>query len=343
MNLDADGFDHYGSELYVQKYWNGVATSLEDGRASGGAPASIAPSKAVGLENSSITRVWGTQETDIVCGFAFRTNSLNDAEIFAFKRDGSIQVGLQLTSAGTLKVFSQFSFNVIGVCTGTPILADSWAYIEVKCKIHPVIGEVEVRKNGVTIGSFVNVNTAPVSPVTTNAIQLGGSASSPFPALRFDDLYINAVDGSGVDDDFMGDIAVHTLIPLGNGATNDFSPVGAGTNYECVDNIPPDETTTYVRGQSGDIEEYVSTSYIHTSFNIRFLRTVLFSSKTDVGSLQFKHRIRVNAAQDTSSILEATPDFEYSSALFRYNPDGLGTDDWNKNTISLVNFGVEVA
>lgn len=342
MNLDADGFDHYGSELYVQKYWNGVATSIEDGRLTGG-PASIATPKAVGLSNSSITRVWGTSEAELVCGFAFRTNSVNDAELFAFKRDGTTQIGLQLTSAGTLRVYREFTFNLIGVCSGSPIVTDTWCYIEVKCKIHPSIGTVEVRKNGEVIGTFGPINTAPATPLNANVVQFGGAASFPAPNLRFDDFYLNAVDGSGVDDDFMGDIAVHTLIPLGNGATNNFTPVGEASNFACVDNIPPDDASTYVRGVSGNIDEYVSTSYIHTSFNIRFLRTVNFSSKTDVGPLLFKHRIRVNAAIATSAGINSTPDFEYSSALFRFNPDGLGTDDWNKNTISLLNFGVEVA
>jgi hypothetical protein len=340
MNIDADGFDQYGTTAYLLKYWNGSPTSIETGRPAS-APATVVARKAVGLTNTSISRAWGTAEPTLTCGFAFYASSINDAVIMTFNNNSDVQVGLQLTAAGTIKVFRQFSFNVIGTCSGagSTINAGVWNFIEVRCTFDSAFGVVEVRNNGATIGSFSSVNTDPAGSSSSNAIFLGGAASSPFAALRFDDFYLNDNNGPS-DDTFLGDIVIHTLIPLSDGTTNQFSPEGEAANFQCVDNIPPDEGAVYVRGNSGKIDEYTTTSFAHLAIDIHFVRTFAFTAKTDAGLVDFEHRIRVSAATDNSASISATPDFTYSSALFKQNPNGPA--DWTNVTISSLNFGLEV-
>ena len=340
MNIDADGFDHYGTVDYVAKYWTGTPSSIEDGRPAVG-PSDVAVRKAVGLSNTSIRRSWGTSEPTLTCGFAFRASSINDAIIMSFNYNSDVQIGLQLTAAGTINVFRQFPFNVIGTCSGpsSSIIANTWSYIEVRCFFDPSFGVVTVHKDGATIGDFLSEDTDPVAIGAANSIVLGGSATFPFANLRFDDFYLNDNNGP-FDDTFMGDIAIHTVLPLANGTTNQFSPTGEPSQYECVDTVPPNEGTVYVRGSNGDIDEYQGASFSHLSFNIYFARTVQFSKKVDVGLLEFKHRIRVNAATATSLAIAATPDFTYTTELFRQNPDG--AVDWTPITISNIVFGPEV-
>lgn len=339
MNIDADGFDHYGTTAYLAKYWNGSATSIENGRPAL-TPATIATRKSVGLTNASINRAWGTSESVLTCGFAFYADSINEAVIMSFNNNSDVQIGLQLTAVGTIKVFRQFAFNVIGTCSGagSTILAGVWNFLEVRCFFDGAFGVVQVKNNGVTIGNFTSIDTDPMSTGTANVICLGGSASFPFAALRFDDFYLN--DNNSPDDTFLGDIVIYSLKPLSNGTTVQFSPTGAANNYQCVDNIPPDEGAQFVRGGTGDVDEYTSTDLSHVAIDIHFVRTFNFSSKTDVGALDFQHRIRVNAAVDNSASIVATPSFTYSSALFKQNPDGPA--DWTNVTISDLNFGVEV-
>lgn len=342
MNLDADGFDHYGTVDYVGKYWSGTPTSIENGKTSTGPGVGSLAQKAVGLANTSITRVFGGESSQLICGFAFFASTLNDAVIFTFKESSTDLVGLQLTSAGTLKVFREFTFNVIGTCSGTGILAGTWNYIEIKCTFDSIVGSVQVRKNGVEIFNQTGINTDPAGGSICNAISLGGTASFPFPALRFDDLYLNDTSGTQ-NNDFEGEVLIDTLPPVSNSTPLDFVP-STGTNYECVDNVPPVELTEFVAAATtADADAYFGPNYIRVVQSIRCIRTVNFAKKTGAGVADLKHRIKSNATVVSSDPIALTVDYLYSSVLWEKNPDG--NVAWEPATVSPgnnFNFGPEV-
>ena len=340
MNLDADGFDHYGTIDYVAKAWAGTPTSIEDGKPVAGGL--CLAKKAVGLTNTSIVKVLSTEPSTAICGFAFYAGSLNDAVIFSFKSDSTTQIGLQMTSIGTIRIFRDSTLNIIGTCSGLGILPSTWNYLEIKCTFDSVVGSVQVRNNGVEVFSQSGINTDPANSSLCNAVALGGAASFPFPALRFDDYYINDTNGTQ-DNDFEGEILIDTFVPKGNATPLDWTPT-AGTNYECVDNVPPDETTTYVSSStSGHIDAYLGENYIRSIINIHFVRTVNFAQKTGAGAANIKHRISSNSVAVSSDPITLTNDFLYSSVLWEKNPDG--NVAWTPATISPgngFNFGPEV-
>lgn len=343
MNLDADGFDHYGTVDYVGKYWSGPSTSIENGKSTTGPGLGSLAQKAIGLTNTAISRVWGSESGVLICGFAFFASSLNDAVIFSFMESSTTLVGLQLTSAGTIKVFRQFTFNVLGTCSGSAILPNTWNYIEIKCTFDSVAGSLQVRKNGVEVFNQTGINTDPAGGSICNAISLGGSASSPFPALRFDDLYLNDTNGTQ-NNDFEGEILIDTLPPVSNGlGPIDFTP-STGLNYECVDNVPPLELTEYVASSTtGDADGYFGPNYIRNVQSIQCIRTVNFAKKTGAGAASLKHRIKSSSVVVSSDPVALTVDYLYSSVLWEKNPNG--NVAWEPATISpgnSFNFGPEV-
>ena len=134
--------------------------------------------------------------------------------------------------------------------TGSIPLSEKVTYfIELYYKVADSGGRCVVKINGITDIDFTG-DTKPGANTQFNTIKLG-SCEGSYSYAYFDNFIMD-------DADWIGDTKIQAVVPTGAGNTTGWTP-SAGANWECIDEIPPndadyvsinaiDTTDTYVTG-----------------------------------------------------------------------------------------------
>jgi len=197
-----------------------------------------------------------------IFGFAFRFSAFPSAEspicslaelvtpalhlTLSTNGSGDLIVRRGSTSSGTILTTYAANFQI-----------NTYYYIEVKATIDDAAGIVIVKIDQNTVINLTSIDTRNGGNANFNRITLGNAAVGSNGAVDFDvdDFYVCDTSGS-LNNDFLGDCRVVAVLPDGNGFTNQWTP-SAGSNYQAVDENPPDDNTTYVHPSAlNDIDLY---------------------------------------------------------------------------------------
>lgn len=232
-------------------------------------------------------RVLGGTKTSVGVGFAVYFSNLpvvnSNANLVNYRdAANNILVRVILESTGTLTV----TYPGGSYTTPAPVMvAESYQHFESFVSFSATVGYVEVRVNGVTVISLADVNTGAAG--CAQVAMLHHTVGSGLPAVSLtadmDDLFCYDNTGS-FNNSFLGDRRVITLKPNANTAEADWTPVGAATGYEAIDDVAPDGDTTYISSATvGDISEFQYENMPAGISNIAAVVAVNMSRKTDAG------------------------------------------------------------
>lgn len=142
--------------------------------------------------------------------------------------------------------------NVLLAQSGPILTANTWYHIEFKYNIDDTIGYCEVRVNGETVAQ---INNADLGTTPAGIFQIYNYWDSNID-IRVDDVI--AWDTTGpVNNDFIGQARVLTVFPASDTPVADFVVTGAASGYQAIDEVPPDDDTSYIEGvNAGDISEF---------------------------------------------------------------------------------------
>jgi len=170
-------------------------------------------------------------------------------------------------------------------------------------------------------------------------ILLCGSGSYVY----FDDVYICDLTG-GVNDDFLGDVAIVCLNPDGNGNTNDFTGSDADStdNYLHVDETQPDDDASYVESSVvTDVDLYTFENLAVTPTVICAVQTVTFAKKDDASAKTAKLITRINSTNyEGSAFAPDDGSYAYFTELWDVNPDDSAA--WEEADLNGAEFGIKV-
>lgn len=255
MLLFCDSFDHYDTAHLGEKYLSSSA-SIQSGGRGGGSCLLIAP-------NGAVTKAFQNDARFIV-GFAFNPVGLSDVAIVRFFDISHNQGELRLNTSGGLEyhTFPNGQDTLVAASPNGIIALNTYQYIEVNVLFAAsTTGSVAGQVNGINVFSVTGIATSSSGNSYANTVQvLNGSGFSN--NFQVDDLYM--CDGSGtINNDFLGDVSIKLLLPNGNGAFSNFGQVGgtSGEHYTSVDEVPPDDDTSYVFSSNpGDVDAYTLSS-----------------------------------------------------------------------------------
>jgi hypothetical protein len=264
-----DGFDHYATAQILEKWsaTDGNSAIVTNGREGQG----LAP------QNNGVTKNLPSNASTLVVGCARTATSINVDYMMFFQDRGTTQCGIVLNADGSVSAWDH-SNQQIGTSSPGVILTNTFQYLEVKITF-ATSGSVAVRLNGVVLFSVSGVNTAGgTGNAYANSVTLRN-------ASVYDDVYI--CDGTGtVNNDFLGDVKIVTLLPNGNGRVNQFARTGGTSsgNYTAVNEVPPDGDTSYVSSSTaGQIDAYTVSS-LGTVASVKAAQIVAASRKDDAGT-----------------------------------------------------------
>lgn len=279
-----EGFDHYGTTpSFMLGLWSGLNATgytLVSGL--------LGTGRALQFTSPTLLSYTFANTATLIVGVRFRLDSVSGNDSFSpiliALLDGvTTQVSLGIDASRRLVL--RRGSTVIATSTNS-ILANTVYHAELKVTIHNTTGAYEVRVNGSSVGwipAATNQNTRNTSNNYANAFQLTGNIAGI--QITIDDLYILDTTGAAPLNDFINGPRILTLFANANGDTISWTPNGAGSNYECIDNNPPSDSVYVSDATPGNRDLYQFTDLAGSSILNAALLIRAQKSDTDVRSI----------------------------------------------------------
>lgn len=189
-------------------------------------------------------------KADLVGFTAYDTGTSDDPDesngtpvILYIRKLGVTHVWFRVNTTGTISAYR--STTVLGT-TSLALNLGVTTYIEVKVLLHASAGTVDIRFNGASVLSLTGLDTQNGGTVGWDEFGIGhiSIGVNDTTTWDYDDLYV--CDGSGgVNDDFLGDVAITPIYPNGTGTHSDGTPSTGADQYAVVDETPMNGDTDY--------------------------------------------------------------------------------------------------
>ena len=320
--LFVDGFDHYVTADISKKYnstSSSPAISAGNGRRGTAGIAAFTTNTGV-IKNFTASSSW-------VMGCSLKVGALpsatNWATIFALFDAGNRQCELRVNPDGTLQV-TRFNVAVTGGTSVATLSVGTTYYIEWKVTIANSIAanSCKVRVDGVDVITVTaGQDLQDTGNSTANQLRLGNvnSSASMGSSTYADDFYVCDQTGS-VNNDFLGDVRVDTLLPNGEGNHLDFTPSTGTSHYQLVDESSPNTTDYNESGTAGQRDSYAMQDLSTSSGAIKGVQVLGAILKDDAGARSIKVGVRAGGTTTVGSSQTLATTQAYYSAVHETNP-----------------------
>jgi len=268
--------------------------------------------------------------SEIYLGMAVKKTG-GDTTFLALRDGSSTQIDLRASGTDL-----QVTRN--GTLLGTVasyLLTDIWRWISLRVVIHDTTGIVEVRNgDGTVLLNLTGVDTKNTATAQATNVYLNNVL------LLIDHFFL--MDTSGAT--FNGHLterAIWTGFPNAEGSTLDWTPTGAATRWEAVDDVGPDADSTYI--SSGTVGHVNLSNVQDPPATITGIVGVMLqnrSRKDAVGTRSINGLIRTGASNFEGEETALDSDYLSRADLFEQNPDTALA--WQLSDIDALQIGVEV-
>lgn len=351
-----DGFDHYGvgSSVGRDNMLNGIYSTVASG-ANGCYPTSEMSRtggrslRMTSTGNTSTVVLWrrifgeAYQTTGYGCAIYFPQIWANISRLrMAWLDSGAgIQCTISFTSTGAVTVWRGNASVLLAQSADGVIVATAWQHIEAKVKVHGDDGAVEVRVNGVTVVSVSGVDTRGMSEDSASQfafVEVNFWNSGP---LYIDDIYMWSDEGD-INNDFIGDKRVGLIIPNDDTAQSDWTPVGSGTGFGAISEIPQDADATYIETQDvGHVSEFELQDVVGDIGAISAVQTYVIQRKTVAGVCNTQVGLISDSAETLGADRPITEQYTYYADVFETDPNTAAP--WTKTGLSAARLKIERA
>lgn len=265
--------------------------------------------------------------------FALCTSADVNSEIIQLKQGGSRQVEL-CQQAGNRLAVTRNGVLILGPTPSNVFSLNTWFHLQFYARIHPTAGEVAVKLNNVTVLSGTNLNTRATANSYADEFQLTAATVNH----DYQDIWIADAQGA-VNNALPGDLRVHALVSNGAGQYSLWTPSG-GENWQCVDEIPPNADTDYVRTDTAEARDSYAFEDIPTAGPIKGVQLNLWARKDDAGTRILRTLVRI-AGNNYSGSNRSLSD-SYRDEMQIYDQSPASGADWTVSEINGAEFGVEL-
>lgn len=268
--------------------------------------------------------------TTMVCGVALAVymNNLPSTTAQGFSISwrsaaNAVIARASINTDGTISVYNAAG-TLLSTSTAT-VSASAFNHIEGKVIVSATVGYIEIRLNGETILVVTDLNLGS-TPITQ--IALLPHSGTGTPTTYIDDLVV--WDNTGTDNiDFLGPVRVYTLFANADISPVDWSISGAATANEAVDEVPPDDDTSYI--QASSVDDIVQMGLPALSEDVEILAAVQVATygKLSSGGVGFVRTSMLSGADEAAGVdRPLTTSYAYRLDVFERDPDTNAA--WNK-------------
>lgn len=261
---------------------------------------------------------------------------------------GTMQLSLAMRDFGQIELWQgrkHYSGAVL-LATSDPgaYLEDTWNYIELSGFLsNTSAGHAEVRVNTKVVISVVSAITnlvAANAPANSYMVfeQEDPGAGFSFSNCQWTDCYFND-DQGGKNNSYIGNVRVPALITAGAGASTQFTPFGAGTNWQAAQNTAIDDTKYVFDITVGDLDLYTITPLLNSPA-IFGVQVTGFYRQDDATQRSAANVILSNATQAQGNDFFMGANYAAQTDMFENDPD-TGTT-WLYTAVNAMQMGPKV-
>lgn len=256
-------------------------------------------------------------------------------QLLFFRLGGTLQVVLCLTSGRQIEV--RTSAGVLA--TGTQVLADgTWYCLEVHVLTDDSAGIVQVKVDGVDDIDLSGADTQSAASPGIDRLQFGGDASLNGAFFYLDDVAVN--DTSGAENNgWPGRGGIYLAVAEGAGEYSEFTP-SAGGNWECVDEVPSDDDTSYVESDTlGHRDLYTTGGITPVDGTISAVQLCHRAKLADVGIGNLRPLVRHGGVDYVGPDKAVDANYRFIEHILPLAPDGAA---WTVADVNALQIGQQV-
>lgn len=237
--------------------------------------------------------------TDLYIGFNYRIDSIAGAARIISVSDsnaGNPATGVYFyfNTNGSLAMARCDTGAIFFTTAANAIVINTWYYMEIKVVFGTTTGSVELKVDNVSVATATSINTknAIAGSGYTYLTFTGGSSATAW----HDDMYV--CDNTGTTNNtFLGPTSVYTLFPTAAGTTTTLTPVGAASNWDCVNETNADYNTTYVKTSNTNEIDYYNVSDLGvTPAAIFGVGVGSIATKASYAARNMRNKVKVGAS-----------------------------------------------
>mgnify|MGYP001557322185 FL=1 len=263
----------------------------------------------------------------LVVGFAFQHNVASVDTIFSIGL-----LNLATTAGGALQLYN--NTTLVATSTTSPWTSvGTWRYVEAKYVLST--GAVTVHVDG---AAALSGTVATVTSVASMAWQT--TNNSTYGSCCVDDVYILDTTGT-LNNDFLGDVRIQTLLPNNDGTYSQLTP-STGTTHNTLVNEAAPNTTNYVSGATvGQKDSYQFQDLAANTANVYGVEITNYSHKDAAGPAGFSNLVRIGATDYVSSNQPLSASWVPNRDILDANPATSAA--WTASDVNSAEFGVQVS
>jgi len=340
--LWVDGFESYGTSIgsapapanvMGRKYATIVSESsfdVETGRNGVGRCIEIA------ISNGRFhTPAFGTDRT-IIVGFAFKyTTVAQTAYVSNLFTNGTWGLTLWFDGYGRFKILNNSSTELAGGSVDCNLKPNRWYWIEWKVYCDNSAGTVDVRIGNKNVLSLSGLDTQFTGSNYYNQVNFKDNTTIH---LHVDDFYV--CDGSGTDNnDFLGNGQVECLRPDGDSSVA-WTPTGASTNYDEVDEAQHDSGTTNVASSTANQQDEYTYANTSSLTAVKGLMVSTVAALDSAGSETMQTVVQ-SVSTESLSANHTVNSTLYYTKVFVEEQDPDASAAWTTSTVDAALFGIK--
>lgn len=261
---------------------------------------------------------------------------------FTFFDGATSQVSIVLYRTGNM-VFKLGGVSGTTVATYTAAASSSnvWYNFQIKIKIDPSAGTIDVRKNGSGSSDFsaTGLTTRNSSNSYVNGVEYGTYAGHN--QVYLDDLYLFDDNAGSAPSDWTGDIRSYSLTATADTAQKDFTPQGSANNYANVGKFAPNTATYNYSSTVGNEDLFDITNLSVTPSSIVGVTTKTIMSKSDSSPRNGQPIIKSGSTADTGT--DEALSSSYVGYINNWPEDPNTAAAWTASGVNALQVGYKVS
>jgi len=210
----------------------------------------------------------------------------------------------------------------------------NWEYhhIEVKCVVHDTAGVVEIRYDGAEVLNLTGKDT----------LYGDGNVRNIRVHALYNNQWANTSDFWVDDSQFHGDVRIVAVIPDADGADTAWTRNAGASDWEAVDELEPDDDTTYLESAAATDESTVEMACPVIN-DVEAVNLCCYIKQADApGDQRGVTLMCTSGGTDYDAPSEESPTtaYAYYNNVWEADPDD--SNPWTQAKIAAADFGVEL-
>lgn len=270
-----------------------------------------------------------SNQARMLFSFAFLVERLplsNYNGILSFKDTGTPQCTIAIGADGSIALMaSNSSSSVLAKSAPGVVTGGIYYFLDVDITIG-VTGSVSVWLDtplgGGALFTASGIGTRSTGNNWLNQFALGDINNGNIPGYRFDDFHAQDPTGSAPNTILGEGSRIYTKMPNAAGYATTLTPNGAAANWQCVDDNPPDDDTTYNSAGSFPLTEGYGVGAAGFTGTVNGIVRRSRTRKDDVSAHTFQTGIRSPGGPTNllAAAINVTSAYSWTDACFPVDP-----------------------